>query len=65
MEIATREWEGTGNDNCGKIPAQHNSFSHESRYELVCADYSVSHGLFWAITVFFANLWLRIFTMSF
>jgi len=46
MWIAIRERGGIAIDNCGKIPARHNSFSYESRYK-VCVDYSVSHGLFW------------------
>jgi len=40
LGIATREWEGVGVDNnCGKIPAQHISFSHESRYYVDLWDY--------------------------
>ena len=42
----TWEWMGMGIDNRGKIPAQRNSFSHESRYEECTAWVKNNHPLF-------------------
>ena len=50
-----RDW---GLTYCGNIPAQHNSFSHESRHK-VCidyVDYTVPSEIFLAIAVIFIRI---------